>query len=217
MLNKRLMASAAVVACSGSLGVLTATGAAAAPAGTRTIQQTFPAAEQLCTNVADGRGGARLRDNASQVLADCGALQTAFTNAHTLFGEAEALDASIVSESAAANARCGRASKAVRAACIESHASAVALVRSLRAKRGALNATAWSDVKAARAAFWAAISSLPRRQHTASPVRRAKRVVTRRVVVVVREVRAHVRHTHARHAHVRRGRGDHRHHKRAHG
>jgi hypothetical protein len=181
MFIKRFTASVVLLACACSLGFAAAAGANTVPSGARTIQQFFPVAERLCTNVADGGGTARQRRNAAQVLADCAALETGFTNAHALFVQVESLDASIAGETPAASATCAGPATPAYATCVQSRAGAEALVKSLRAQRQSLNETAWADIAATRAAFWTAIDALPGARPAVARVRHAEHARGRRV------------------------------------
>ncbi|HTU79052.1 MAG TPA: hypothetical protein VMF09_09865 [Solirubrobacteraceae bacterium] len=203
MFTKRFTACVAVLAGAASLALPGAAGATATPAAARTIQQVYPVAEQLCTELADGHGEARLREHARRVLSGCAALRSAYADAHALYLQAASLTPSVNAELPAASVRCGgRARSRAHRACARARVAAEAVLDRLRAKRGALFTTANAELAAARVSFWSMLRALA----PAKPaVRRARRVVVKRVVVVVdvrvRSEHAAARRRHRKHAH----------------
>src|ERR1700716_2224861 len=95
----RFAGVAAVLAATVTLALPAVAGA---KAGDRTFQQTYPVASQLCAKVAAGKEGKRLKRFATQVLADCSALQSGFTAAQsTVLAARAALTAQIAADHAA--------------------------------------------------------------------------------------------------------------------
>ncbi|HEV2973387.1 MAG TPA: hypothetical protein VGX69_00135 [Solirubrobacteraceae bacterium] len=153
----------AVAALAATL-VLSISGVAAARAGDRSFQQTFPIASPLCARVAANTEGKRLKRFAPRVSADCGALQSTFTAAQTaVLAVRQAVTPQLTADRAAVAAACppGRQSPACRQAHrVNDHAIDVMAHRLQVAAR-----QYYRTIELARERFWNAIHALPPGRH----------------------------------------------------
>jgi hypothetical protein len=139
--------------------------AAAAPkrAGERTFQQTYPEASRLCAEIASGTGQKRLRQRrfATQILADCAALENGFNAARAslLAAKASIASARAADKAIAASACAGAAVKT--AACATSRHKQQQLLNALTAEQIREVHVYYFTVEANRRVFWSAIRPLP--------------------------------------------------------
>jgi hypothetical protein len=161
-LPSRLLGAAAVAATTASLAV---PGVAGAKAGDSTLQQTYPVASRVCANVAAGKARKRLQRFAPQVLADCSALQTAFTAAQSAVLAARAsIEAQAAADRAALAAACP-ASIAGKPPCPSKRAQEQDALAALHRLQVQAARRYWRAVEAGRHRFWHAIRALPGEHH----------------------------------------------------
>jgi hypothetical protein len=140
-------------------------GAAGARAGDKTIQQTFPVATLLCAKVAAGTENRHLKKFATQVTADCAALQMEFTTAQTqVLAARAAILPTLTADRTAVRAACPNP-KVARGACRAAHRADDAVIHALALQLHAASHAYYTAIIAARAAFWNAISALPGQKH----------------------------------------------------
>ena len=137
------------------------TGVAAATPGDSAFQQTYPRAAQLCTQVAQGSGPKALRRSATQVLADCAALENGFNTARTAVVTAQASLASqrTLDRTASTNACTGPA--VVGATCDSARRAAHHAVAALEIQRVQLQRSYQQTIETDRRTFWTTIGALP--------------------------------------------------------
>ena len=155
-MSLRTRAGALAAAC--TLGICAV---AAASAGHRSFEKTYPLASKLCANVAKGDGPKHLRSSATKVLADCAALVASFKAA-----QLEVLTA----ESSIAQARAAQHTT-VLSACAGTLADKPSCAHARNKARKALDGLEQQRIRAARAyyvavesarrTFWKAIHALP--------------------------------------------------------
>jgi hypothetical protein len=164
---------AAVLAAAGAGAALAFPAAAGARAGDRTFQQTFPVASTVCAKVAAGTEGKHLKRFATQVTADCTALQSTFSTAQsTVLAARSAISAQIAADRALTGAACPASAKAPTVACRHTRAvNDLAIDRLHRQMHHAVRRY-YRTIEAARERFWNAIHALPgeRRAHQDLPI-----------------------------------------------
>ncbi len=141
-------------------------GVAGARPGDATMQQIYPLASGLCAKVAAGTEKPRLKPFATQLTADCAALQKEFTEATTgVVTVRAAVLPALAADRAAVHAVCPKPVTPVPAACRLAHTQNDAAIRSLAAQWKAAVHNYFATLVAARAKFWAAVKSLPGEKH----------------------------------------------------
>jgi hypothetical protein len=164
-LRRRLLGAAAVSACAISLAVPALAGAATPKAGEKTFQQTYPLASKLCASVVAGTEGKHLKRFATQILADCTTLQTAFTAAQsTVLAARTTLTAQITADRAVVTTACPTP-KDTAVLCLQTRSQENKAIAALRAQRLLAVRHYYKTVEANRAAFWHAIRALPGEGH----------------------------------------------------
>jgi hypothetical protein len=163
---------AAAVAALAATAALALPAAAGAKAGDRTFQQTYPMASLLCAKVAAGTEGKHLKRFATQVLADCTALQSGFTAAQsTVLAARAALTPQIVADRAAITAACPTPG-AQSAPCVHARSINELAIHKLRHQLRHASRRYWRTIELNRRHFWNAIRGLPgeRRVHQDLPI-----------------------------------------------
>jgi hypothetical protein len=157
----RLVGALAVTATAASLAIPSAAGARA---GDRTFPQTYPAASQLCTEVAASQRK-RLRRFAPRILADCTALETGFTAAQSAVVTARTtLGAALAADQAAITAACPKPMLG-HPACARVRNTENAAIDALQHQRLDAIRRYWRTVETNRRIFWNAIHALPGERH----------------------------------------------------
>jgi hypothetical protein len=163
--RRRLFGAIAVSVCATSLVVPAMAGAAGPKAGEKTFQQTYPLASKLCASTVAGTEGKHLKRSATQVLADCTTLQSAFTAAQTtVLAARTTLTAQITADRALVTTACPTP-KDTAAVCVQTRTTENKAIATLRAQRLAAVRHYYKTVEANRAAFWKAIRALPGEGH----------------------------------------------------
>jgi hypothetical protein len=156
-----LCRTAAVAAVTAAIATGAVTSSAFASPGDKTLAQTFPVASRICTNTAAGKERPALKPFAAMILADCMALQTAFTAAQTTVVAARTtINAQIATEQAAINAACPRP-RTHKHACGLAHRAHDPALTLLHKERAAAVQAYFTSINNARHTFWAAFHSLP--------------------------------------------------------
>jgi hypothetical protein len=157
----------AVAAAAGTLALALPGAAAGARAGDLTFQQQFPLASALCAKVAAGTESKHLQKFATQLTADCAALQATFTtNQAAVLAVRAAIMPTLTADLAAVHSACpDPKAKVQRVACIRAHHANDAAIKSLRAQLHSANRTYWKSVESARHTFWSAVKSLRGEKH----------------------------------------------------
>lgn len=155
-MSLRTRAGTLAAAC--TLGIC---GVAAASAGHRSFEKTYPLASRLCANVAKGSGPKHLRSSAVKVLADCATLEASF----------KASQLTVLSaDSSIAQARAAQRSSVLSAcagtlvhkpSCDRARHKARKAIVNLEQQRIRAAHTYYVAVETARRAFWKAIHALP--------------------------------------------------------
>jgi hypothetical protein len=149
---------AAATAAAAILAVPAAAGAATPEQ--RTVQQAFPLATRICSELAKGGGPERVRPLAAEVLVACAKLESGFATAQTTFQTAYApVGAAIASIDATVHAACLRPLER-SSACGHAIASTRAMWHSLMEQRRMLLRARAAAVEASRAAFWATFRAI---------------------------------------------------------
>jgi len=160
-LPTRLTGAIALAATAGSLAIPATAGA---KAGDRTIQQTYPLATRLCTEVAAGQRK-HLKRFAPQIAADCALLQTGFTSAQTTVLAARAtITSAIAADRAVVTAACPPPMVGKPACESTRHTESVA-IGVLRQELIAAAHRYYLAINANRHAFWHAIHALRGASH----------------------------------------------------
>lgn len=132
--------------------------AASARPGSRTFNQTFPIASGLCTNIAAGRGPAKLRADASQIAGLCGSLRTSYLNAqNTYFATVTPLKTQATALVTATRQACATRPSAI---CKSTRQTNRPILRGLRAQVRVAGVTYRSTIETARKVFWSQIHTL---------------------------------------------------------
>jgi hypothetical protein len=160
MFAPKLPLAIAVAALTAAGSMLASADVAAAKAGDRTYEQTYPRASGLCADVAAGGGPRRLGPSAAQVLAGCATLKSGFESVHGTVLAAQAQFTSSVTADRAAIAAVCRPPVANRPLCRGTRRSERAAIRALRREHRAAVRLYYRTVEANRRAFWAAIHAL---------------------------------------------------------
>ena len=164
-LPRRQLGAVAVLASAISLAVPGVAGATGTKAGDRTFQQTYPLASKVCASVAAGTEGKHLKRFAAQVLADCTALQSAFTAAQsTVLAARVALTAQIAADRAATTAACPTPNDQ-RPVCLQTRRQNKAALVTLRHQLVRAAHRYYRTIEASRDRFWKAIRALPGEGH----------------------------------------------------
>ena len=164
-LPRRLLCAVAVSASAISLAVPAVAGAAFPKAGDRTFQQTYPLASRLCASVAAGTEGKHLKRFATQVLADCTALQSNFTSAQsTVLAARAAITTQIAADRAATAAACPKP-KDQQPLCLQTRRQKNAAIVTLRHQLIRAAHRYYRTIEASRDHFWKAIRALPGEGH----------------------------------------------------
>jgi hypothetical protein len=159
MMSPCRIAAAAAVSAAIATGAVTSSASAAA--GEKTLAQTFPVASRICAATAAGTERTALKPFAASILADCAALQSAFTGASTTVVAARtAINAQIATEKAAITAACPRP-HSHRPACVLARRTHGATLSALHKQRRAAVQLYYTQIDVARHAFWTAFHSLP--------------------------------------------------------
>jgi hypothetical protein len=162
MTPSRIIGTAAATAALATVGL---TGVAGAAAGDKTFQQTFPVASNLCAKVTAGTEGRRLKLHATEVLADCTALQSAFTTAQTtVLAARAALAPQIAAEHAAIRTACPLPTTQTPA-CHSARKLDSAALKVLHAQKVLASRHYYSSIEEARKRFWSAIKAFPGERH----------------------------------------------------
>jgi hypothetical protein len=157
-LHRRLLGAVAISASAISLAV---PGVAGAKAGDRTFQQTYPLASKLCASVAAGTEGKHLKRFATQVLADCTALQSTFTTAQsTVLAARATLTAQITADRAAITTACPTA-KDQQPLCVQTRSRQGRALGALKHQLARAARHYYRAIEASRDRFWKAIRALP--------------------------------------------------------
>jgi hypothetical protein len=144
-----------------TVATLAAVCAAAAAAPPATYQQTYPVVSSLCAEVAKGEGPARLSPYATQALADCATLESAFNEATSAELAAEApVAAALATARHAAPSACARPRLQAAACVLARHGKHAAIISLGGQRRSAVHAY-HQALEANRQAFWSAIHALP--------------------------------------------------------
>jgi hypothetical protein len=158
-MNPRRHLGAAATAA--AVALLALPGTAGAVAGKRSFAQTFPVASRLCTNIAQGKGPARLRSSAARVIADCSALQGSYNAARAnVLATQAALAAQGASARAGLASPCTGAAKH-RLACEKAHNQDRRVLGGLNRQRVKAAHAYYLTIESARVAFWKSIRALP--------------------------------------------------------
>jgi hypothetical protein len=147
------------------LAALALAPSAAAKAGERTFQETFPKASALCAEVAAGGGPARLRSHAGQVGADCKTLEEGFESAHDQVAAAQSSFATSLEADRSAIASACTPPVADRHLCRRTRVAERRAIRSLRREHRAAVLLYFTTIESDRRTFWAAIHALPGGAH----------------------------------------------------
>jgi hypothetical protein len=155
---------AGVLVVAASAAAFAAPAAATGPrTGEKNLQQTYPLASRLCTEIATGTGKPRphLRPFATQILADCTTLQNGFNAARStlLTTKASIASARAADEALAANACAGTAAKT--AACAGAQHTEGQLLRALNVQLKRAVHVYYVTIVTDGKAFWHAIRALP--------------------------------------------------------
>ena len=158
MTLKRTSAFVGAAACALTLGV---TSLASADAAHQTFATTFPLANALCTKVKAGGGGAKLKANATQIIADCTTLEMKFQelNKAALTGQA-AVRTALHADNVAFHTACPKP-VTDRAACRTARRTLQADIHRLFVQRFNVDFTYLKGLEAARLAFWTSVKALP--------------------------------------------------------
>jgi hypothetical protein len=152
----RIRAAALTAAC--TLGICSA---AAANAGQRSFEQTYPIASKLCAKVAKGDGPKRLRSSAAKVLADCETLQASFkANRLAVISTDTSIAAARTAEHASVLSACG-GTLVHKPSCSHARRKGHKVIEGLEAQRVHAARGYYKATEAARRAFWAQIHALP--------------------------------------------------------
>ena len=157
---KRFTARTGALAAAAALGLGASAGAAPS---NHTLQNTFPVAAKLCSDIrTPGTNHPLLRKYSTQVLEDCTALESKFTTATTAAIAAEApIRTALLADRTAFRSKCAGRGAAVKSACRTAKRLVQTDIHKLFVERLALSHTYIGELIAARTAFWAAIHSLP--------------------------------------------------------
>jgi hypothetical protein len=153
---KRILGAAAIAATTAYLMVPSV---AAAKAGDRTFQQTFPVASRLCTEVAAGKRP-HVKSIAPSILEDCATLEANFKTAQTAVLTARAtIGAQIASDKALVTAACPPP-QVGKPACESVRKTQRAAIKTLRNQQIAAVHTYYKTIETDRRAFWHDIRKL---------------------------------------------------------
>jgi hypothetical protein len=157
-LPARLLGAVAVSATAVSLA---SPAAAGARAGDKTFQQTYPVASKLCAKVAAGTERKRLKRFATQVMADCTALQNTFNTATaTVLAARTTLSAQIAADRSIVTAACPKPNNQPPA-CLQTRAQDDPTIQALRLRLVHAVRHFYRTIEAGRDRFWNAIRALP--------------------------------------------------------
>lgn len=151
-------AGALTAAC--TLGIC---GVAAASAGHRSFEKTYPLASRLCANVAKGAGPKRLRSSArsTKVLADCAALESSFKAAQlTVLAADSSIAAARAAQHASVTSACAGTLEH-KPSCTHARHKARKVLDGLEQQRIRAAHTYYVGVETARRAFWSEIHAVP--------------------------------------------------------
>jgi hypothetical protein len=158
-----------VAAAAGALALALPATAGAIPSKLfdRTFQQTYPAASKLCAKVAAGTENKRFAKSATQIAADCAALEATYTSAQTsVLTVRNAVLPTLTADRAAVHAACPNPkAKPQVTACVQAHKANDAAIHTLAAQLRLASHTYFASVEGARRTFWAAIHALPGAKH----------------------------------------------------
>jgi hypothetical protein len=164
-LRRGLLGAVAVSASAISLAAAPVAGAASPKAGEKTFQQTYPLATKICAGVAAGTENKHLKRFARQILANCTALQSAFTAAEsTVVAARTTLTAQIMADRAVVGTACPKP-KGTAPLCLQTRSQQSKAIATLRAQRLLAVRQYYKTVEANRATFWKAFRSLPGEGH----------------------------------------------------
>lgn len=162
ILSSRMAGALAAVAATAALAFPAAAGA---KAGDRTFQQTYPMASMLCAKVTAGKEGKHLKRFATQVLADCAALQSGFTAAQgTVLAARAAITPQIVANRTAITAACPTPTKQP-AGCNHARTVNGRAIDTLRHQLAKASRRYYRTIELNRRHFWKAIRALPGEGH----------------------------------------------------
>jgi hypothetical protein len=159
---KRTSAFAGAAACALTLGF---TSLASADASSRTMANTFPVANKLCTEVKAGGGNAKLKAEATQIIADCTTLETKFQElTKTAIAGQTVVRTALAADKVAFKTACPKVIS-TRAACRIAKRTLLLDKHRLSLQRFSVDFTFLKGLEAARLAFWTSVRSLPGGAH----------------------------------------------------
>lgn len=153
----------ALAAAATAAVIATPAAATGSRAGEKTFQQTYPVASRLCNEIATGTGQRRLRQRrfATQILADCAALQNGFNAAHAaLLAAKSSIATARAADRTIAAGACSGAGVST-AACVNTRRREQLLLNALTAEQIREVHVYYQTVEANRNVFWGAIRALP--------------------------------------------------------
>ncbi len=162
----RAIAAVACAAGAAALGASATAGAAVPGAGEKTLTQTYPVATALCAKVSAGAEGRHLKRFATQVLADCSALQTNFTEAQsTVLAARAAIASQQATYRSAIVLACPNTGKPALAACRHTRRVDARALEILSREHHRVVRRYYLTIESGRLHFWHAIRALPGEHH----------------------------------------------------